>query len=188
MYIILTIICVHEYEILILIYDIFFTELESVTTTEVVDTISESVYLTSTSVIERVGEETTLLEGLEVTYFPTDYSGSYYNDSFHRIIRQLLFINYCVLHDRRTVRLFALETHTHTHTSTHTPTHIHNHNETYYVILIPLLHCCYCYYIIHTNTRIHTHTYPIFVFVKLHVSLSRLIIVSAGSLLLDLHP
>ena len=65
MYIILTIICVHEYEILILIHDIFFTELESVTTTEVVDTTSESVYLTYTSVIEKVGEETTLLDGLE---------------------------------------------------------------------------------------------------------------------------
>ena len=50
---------------LILIHDILVTELESVTTTEVVDTTSESAYLTSASVTEQVGEETNVLEGLE---------------------------------------------------------------------------------------------------------------------------
>ena len=50
---------------LILIHYIIITELESVTTTEVVDTISESEYLTSTSVMEQVGEEATVFKGLE---------------------------------------------------------------------------------------------------------------------------
>ena len=48
---------------LIIIYGILVTELESVTPSEVDDTTSELEYLTSAS--EQVGEETTVIKGLE---------------------------------------------------------------------------------------------------------------------------